>query len=175
MTSGPHRRIPLSRQLAWLGLAALIQAVVLPAAPPGFGRPDLLLAFSVATALCDGPRRALVFAFCAGLLTDLTSCGPLGPHAALDLLAARAAIYVRSVLFVHRPLFQLELALGLTTAKSFVYLTGLALACPHAFTLRATGASLQSAFVGALAVPALSLAMGGLPAPAAPSSEGEGA
>ena len=114
---------------AWIGAAAALQAGVLWRAPAGFWRPDALLVVSVAFAVRAAPRRALVCAAAAGIVSDLLSCGPFGLNALLNLLAAHATLYARSLLFVHAALAQVALGAILSLGKTLAYCAVVGLAC----------------------------------------------
>jgi len=68
-------------------VAALVQVTWAPRLTVLGAFPNLMLVIVVAIAWTYGQRAALVWACIGGLLLDLTSPGPFGPHA-LALLAA---------------------------------------------------------------------------------------
>ncbi|HKW69803.1 MAG TPA: rod shape-determining protein MreD [Candidatus Dormibacteraeota bacterium] len=81
------------RRVAGLGLmsaAALAQATWAPRFEVGGAFPNLVLAAVVGLSWTLGTRSALVWAVAGGLLLDLTSSGPIGPHA----LALLPGVYV---------------------------------------------------------------------------------
>lgn len=74
-----------------MAAAALIQVTWAPRFEVLGAFPNLVLLAVVATAWTVGPRAAMVWACIGGLLLDLTSAGPIGPHA-LALLPGAYAV-----------------------------------------------------------------------------------
>jgi rod shape-determining protein MreD len=79
-------------------LASLVQVTWAPKLSVLGAFPNLVLVIVVAVAWTKGQRPSLTFACIGGLLLDLTSPGPLGPHA-LALLAGAylTGFWVRNV------------------------------------------------------------------------------
>lgn len=67
--------------LSLMAAAALAQATWAPRLEVGGAFPNLVLVAVVALAWTVGSRAALLWAVVGGLLLDLTSSGPVGPHA----------------------------------------------------------------------------------------------
>jgi rod shape-determining protein MreD len=96
--------------------AALAQLTWLPRLGGAFAYPDLAVVAVAAWTWARGPRSGLAWAIAAGLVLDLGSTGPLGPHA----LALAAAAYAAGVVvtLVDAGLLVLPVAAG---AASLVY------------------------------------------------------
>jgi rod shape-determining protein MreD len=77
--------------MALLAVAALAQVTWAPRFEVLGAFPNLVLLAVVTVAWTLGPRGAMVWACAGGLLLDLTSAGPIGPHA-LALLPGVYAI-----------------------------------------------------------------------------------
>ena len=75
---------------ALLAVAALAQVTWAPRFEIGGAFPNLVLLAVVATTWTLGPRSGMVWACVGGVLLDLTSSGPVGPHA----LALLPGVYV---------------------------------------------------------------------------------
>lgn len=79
-------------------VTALVQVTWAPKLALGGAFPNLVLVAIVTIAWTRGQRAALVWACAGGLLLDLTSPGPLGPHAlALLVVAFLTGFWVRNV------------------------------------------------------------------------------
>ena len=110
--------------IALLAAAALVQVTWAPRLEVLGAFPNLVLIAVVAAAWTAGPRAALVWACAGGLLLDLTSSGPIGPHA----LALMPGVY--GIGFWARNLEQvngLHVALA-ATATTLLYSLALVLA-----------------------------------------------
>lgn len=75
---------------ALLAAAALAQVTWAPRFEIGGAFPNLVLLAVVASTWTLGPRSGMVWACVGGVLLDLTSSGPVGPHA----LALLSGVYV---------------------------------------------------------------------------------
>lgn len=70
-----------------LGLALLLQTVVIDALPVFGARADLWIVITVAGGLATGPDRGAAIGFLCGLIFDLTQNGPIGLGALLFTVA----------------------------------------------------------------------------------------
>ena len=93
--------------------AALAQLTWMPRLGGSVGYPELAVVAVAAWTWTRGPREGLWWAIVAGIVLDLGSTGPLGPHALALVVAAYAAGIVLST--VHGGLLVLSAASGIAT------------------------------------------------------------
>ncbi len=124
MTATIYLVIPL------MAVLVILQSTVLPNFTILGAVPQLMFVATLAWALLRGLREGLVWAFVAGLLSDLFSAGPLGVSSMAMMAAVAAAVFIQQSFPESRIIMPIVLAALATFVFWFIYLLLLRLLIP---------------------------------------------
>ena len=124
MTTAIYLAIPLMAVLVILQSAVLPNFTILGVVP------QLMFVATIAWALLRGLREGLLWAFVAGLLTDLFSVGPIGVTSLAMMAAVAAAVFIQRSFPESRIIMPVVLAALATFVFWFIYLLFLRLLIP---------------------------------------------